>query len=45
MKVGENPIPLLTVKSIQNQQEKDEFKAQYLDDVDFLDDDQNLELV
>ena len=45
MQVGEDPIPMLTVKQISNEAEKQAFKDQYLGGVDFTDDNYKLEMV
>ena len=45
MKVGENPIPILTIKQIQNEQDKETFKKTYLGGVNFIDDDYNKSFV
>jgi len=40
MMVGENPIPMLTVKDLHSNEERDAFRQQYLDGIDFIDDNQ-----
>jgi len=39
MQVGDNPIPMLTLKSINTDEERKAFKDTYLFGVDFIDDD------
>lgn len=45
MQVGENPIPMLTIKQIKTEEDRQNFKQTYLDGVDFIDDDYNKECV
>lgn len=38
MKVGTDPIPMLTVKQIQNEADKEVFRQEHLEGIDFIDD-------
>ena len=45
MQVGDNPIPMLTVKQIKTDDDRRNFRNRYLDGINFVDDDQNLEFI
>ena len=45
MRVGSDPIPMLLVKQISNEAEKQTFREQYLAGVDFIDDNYKIEIV